>query len=109
MDIIVGLFIALIVGGILFVIALGIRGWIKNSNSPIVAIPAQIVAKRSETSGGGNDTSVSTSYYVTFEMEDGERREWSVRSRLFGLLVEGDRGTLTYQGTWFKDFVRTVS
>ena len=103
------LFFVLIAGAILYAIVQAITQAIKNTNSPILTVPAQIVAKRSEMSGGQNDTSVRTSYYVTFEMQGGERREWDVASQKYGLLVEGDRGTLTYQETWFKDFTRSAA
>ena len=103
------IFFCVIMGLILYAVIGAVTEAVQNKNSPLLSVPARIIAKRSETSGGGNDTHVSTSYYVTFEMQSGERREWRVESRKYGLLVEGDRGILTYQGTWFKDFARSMS
>ncbi|MBW4083991.1 DUF2500 domain-containing protein [Paenibacillus sp. S150] len=45
-------------------------------------------------------------FYVTFEFQDGSRAELMVPDREFGLIVEGDKGRLSYQGTRFKGFVR---
>jgi hypothetical protein len=59
-------------------------------------------------SGGSGDSSASTSYYATFEFEDRNRLELGVGREQFGYIVEGDQGTLTYQGTRFKDFSRPL-
>jgi uncharacterized protein DUF2500 len=84
--------------------------WADNNSKPILAVPARVVTKRTETSGsiatnaGG---SVSTCFYVTFELDDGERSEFSVDGRDYGMLVEGDEGTLTHQGTRYHGFERS--
>ena len=54
--------------------------------------------------GGG--TSSATFYYVTFEDEQGVRRELSVNGHEYGLLAEGDIGLLSYRGDWYKGFAR---
>ena len=48
-----------------------------------------------------------TYYYVTFEVDSGDRMELGVEDAEYGLLVEGDRGRLTFQGTRFLGFERT--
>ena len=48
----------------------------------------------------------STSYYVTFELENGGRMELSVKGSEYGMLVEGDTGALSYQGTRYLGFER---
>lgn len=103
--IIPGIIILLIVGSILY----GIRIWMTNNASPIVTHPAKIIGKRTRTSGGGNDSMVSTSYYLTFELSNGERLEFHVRGEEYGLLIEGDTGMLTFQGTRYKGFNRQNS
>ena len=45
-------------------------------------------------------------FYVTFEVESGDRMELSVVGSEFGLLVEGDKGRLTFQGTRYLGFER---
>ena len=98
-----------IVGAIIFFIIKGIGQWMYNNGQPVQSVEAAVVTKRTSTSGGGNDTNVSTWYHATFEMPDGERREFSVSGTEYGLLVEGDRGTLSVQGTRYKGFARTHS
>ena len=78
-----------------------------NDLSPIVSVPALVVAKRSNVSGGG-ETMTSTTYYATFELEDGERMEFNVRGAEYGLLTEGDHGTLTYQRKRYHGFTRGI-
>lgn len=95
----------LVFGIIAVVIFRGLAERARNNASPVESVPAKVVAKRTETSGmsGG---SVWTRYHVTFEREDGVRREYEVEGEDFGVLVEGDRGTLTHQGTRYKGFER---
>ncbi len=45
-------------------------------------------------------------YFVTFELDDGERREFRLAGAHFGELVAGDRGLLTYQGSRLVSFTR---
>ncbi len=83
---------------------------ISNNAQPVQAVPAAVVAKRINTWGSSSANtggSVNTSYYVTFEMADGERQELGMGGRDYGLLVEGDRGTLSFQGTRYKGFDRS--
>jgi hypothetical protein len=47
-----------------------------------------------------------TAYFATFELESGERLEFVLSGRAYGLLAEGDSGTLTYQGTRYHGFER---
>ncbi|WKL05192.1 DUF2500 domain-containing protein [Paenibacillus amylolyticus] len=54
------------------------------------------------------DSSATTRYYVTFEFDNGERTELIVGGNHYGMMVENDRGMLTYQGTRFKHFERDV-
>lgn len=69
--------------------------------------PARLVAKRTHVSNGMGSLPTSTEHFVTFEAE-GERREYAVSARDYGLLAEGDTGTLATKGTWFWGFERHV-
>ena len=51
-------------------------------------------------------THTSTRYYVTFQVESGDRMELSVSGPEYGMLAEGDRGELTFQGTRYLSFER---
>jgi len=104
----------LIVIGMFIVIAVkGISQWNKNNHSPRLTVPATVVSKRTNVShhhnhhgNGMHHSSTSTSYYVTFEVESGDRMELHMTGQEFGLLVEGDRGNLTFQGTRYLGFER---
>ena len=89
----------------------GIAEWNRNNHSPVLTVDTRVVAKRTSVShhhhGGNVDHySTSTTYYVTFEFESGDRLELRVPHDEFGYLVEGDMGRLTFQGTRFKGFER---
>lgn len=104
----------LIIIGTFFAIAVnGIGQWNKNNNSPKLTVPATVVAKRANVShhshGGVNDHhhhSTSTSYYVTFQVDSGDRMELHMAGHEYGLLIEGDHGNLTFQGTRYLGFER---
>ena len=54
----------------------------------------------------GFHSTTSTSYYATFQVESGDRMELSMTGTEYGLLAEGDRGKLTFQGTRYLGFER---
>lgn len=60
-----------------------------------------------QTGAHGYHTTSSTSYYVTFQVESGDRMEFSVSGAEYGMLIEGDRGRLSFQGTRYLGFERT--
>lgn len=100
------LFFIIILGFIIFTAIKGIGEWGKNNNSPKLSVPAQVVSKRSRTSGGAGDSSASTSYFVTFEFESGDRMELRVSGREYGMLADDDLGLLSFQGTRYLSFER---
>ena len=105
----------LVFGIILFALITGIRQWNKNNHSPRLTVPATVVSKRTNVShhhhnhgtGHAGHMSTSTSYYVTFQVASGDRMELHMAGHEYGLLVEGDRGNLTFQGTRYLGFQRT--
>lgn len=92
----------------LFIIVIfkNVGEWKKNNDSPRLTVAATAVAKRQRVSGGGANTMASTTYYVTFEVESGDRMELRLSGREYGMLSEGDIGKLTFQGTRFLSFER---
>ena len=48
-----------------------------------------------------------STYYVTFQVESGDRMELRVSGPEYGMLIEGDHGTLTFQGTRYLGFERS--
>lgn len=104
---------------IIFLIVFGfivfsiIKSYVKNSQAPVITVEAKVIGKRTNVShhthhdaNNNLSHSTSTTYYITFQTEHGERLELPLSGRMYGLLIEGDIGDLTYQGEWFKDFKR---
>ena len=72
---------------ILFLIVKNISTWNKNNHSPRLTVPATVVTKRTQvtqqqhanagdpTGAHGFSTTTSTSYYVTLQVESGDRME----------------------------------
>lgn len=98
-----------VIGLFAFVIIRSIVTWTKNNNSPKISANAHIVTKRTSIHGGTHNTSASSSYYATFEFETGDRLELHIPSSEFGLLAEGDKGILLFQGTRYLSFQRTYN
>lgn len=48
----------------------------------------------------------SNIYYTTFEVQSGDRMEFKVSGKEYGMLVEGDKGNLIFQGTRYHGFDR---
>ena len=46
----------------------------------------------------------NASYYTTFQKQSGERIEFRLSGKEYGMLVEGDRGILRFQGTRYLGF-----
>ena len=104
----------LILGLIVVQVARGIAQWNKNNHSPRLTVEATVAAKRTDvgihhhasgphTAGG---RTYSMTYYVTFQVESGDRLELTMPGSEYGLLIEGDRGKLTFQGTRYLGFQR---
>jgi hypothetical protein len=99
-----GFVFTIVAGGFLYVIVRGLRIWTANNASEVVKKAVTVMDKRTEVWGGSGDSSANTNYYVTFEMDDQSRIELQVRPDKYGLMVVGDQGELTHQGTRFKEF-----
>ena len=83
------------------------KQWNKNNKSPKLTVEATVVGRRGYRSGGRHNDMAHTSYYITFQVESGDRMEFHVCGQEYGLLVEGDRGKVTFQGTHCLGFART--
>lgn len=87
----------LVIGMFIYVIVSGIGSWHKNNNSPRLSVPVKIVTKRADTMYTHQEDMMSTShttYYVTFEVESGDRIELVVPSREYGFMVEETKENL---------------
>ncbi len=111
------LFILLFVTVIVIVVIFIVRGtmqYSKNNKFPVLAVDAVAVTKRTSTSSFANGADaagamtyhMSTEYYITFEFETGSRQEFTVSGNVYGMIAEGDKGRLTFQGMRFLEFER---
>ena len=78
-------------------------------HTDLLTVPAAVVAKRTEVSRHHTDNTMMhtfTTYYVTFQVESGDRMELTVSGSDYGMLVEGDIGKLSFQGTRYLGFQR---
>lgn len=100
----------LVVGGIILTVVRGIGTWSKNNASPRLTVSAQVVTKRTQVSHHHHQDSMShtsTAYYATFQVESGDRMELPLSGSEYGMLAEGDQGSLTFQGTRYLGFERS--
>lgn len=100
---------------IIFIMAKGISTWNHNNARPKLTVLAKIVSKRVNISThihNENDnfshTGTSSTYFITFEVESGDRLEFNINGNEYGLLVEQDKGNLTFQGTRYLGFERII-
>ena len=117
-EIIFTVFFCLAAVVVLFGIVRTVIGWHKNNRSPRLTVEAAVAAKRTDvthtqnanagdiTGAHGFTATTHTTFYVTFEVESGDRMEFAVRGEDFGQLAEGDRGRLSFQGTRYLGFAR---
>lgn len=106
------------IGIFLVIVVKGISTWNANNNSPRLTVVAEVVSKRIDvthhrhanagdvTGAHGYHTTSSTCYYVTFQVDSGDRMELSVSDSEYGMLVDGDMGKLSFQGTRYLSFER---
>ena len=81
----------------------------KNDASPRLDVAATVRSRRTHhyhDQNGFNNVHYNTTYFVTFEFPSGDRTEFSVSGQEYGMLCEGDRGTLHFQGTRYLGFTR---
>ena len=106
----------LALGMVIFGIIRGIGQWKYNNSQPVLDVTARVTGKRTNTTrswhSGAGETGMqhshsSTTYYATFEVESGDRLEFTVNGREYGLLADNDTGILKFQGTRFLGFTRS--
>ena len=104
----------LVIGVFIVAFVRGISQWNNNNHSPRLTVETTVVAKRADVShhhhAGGPDhmghMHSSTNYYVTFQVASGDRMELHMSGQQYGMLIEGDHGDLSFQGTRYLGFVR---
>ncbi|OKP95139.1 DUF2500 domain-containing protein [Paenibacillus sp. P46E] len=107
---VIPIFLAVVIGIVAVSAGRGLLAWSRNNRSPLLTTPARIVSKRSELrqqlQEDSNNSRTNTTYYLTYELENGVRMEFKVDGNEYGMSAEGDRGILTYQGTRYQGFQR---
>ncbi len=110
-------FLAAVAAGALIVAAWGFVAprW-RDRGRPVLSVRARVVGKRPDVSSrphyqenGPVQMQTDTAYYVTFQMENGDRLEFRVDGTRYGMLAEADEGTLTFRGSTFLHFERERS
>lgn len=115
-EVIFGLIFLLVISTFVVTAIRGVSEWHNNNQSPRLTVEAAVVTKRIEVSrhqhanagdasgAHGFHTVTSTSYYITFQVASGDRMEFHVSGSEYGMLVEGDSGQLSFQGTRYLGF-----
>ena len=118
-DIMFTVVFVMVIGIFAVTIVRGIDTWNKNNHFPRLTVTAMVTSKRTDvshhnhpaagdsTGAHGYTTTSSTSSYVTFQVESGDRMEFSVPGSEYGMLAEGDMGRLSFQGTRYLTFERS--
>lgn len=102
----------LVFGIILVNLFRGLKEWNSNNHSPRLTVEAEIVSKRTniyrKSRSNHHGSRTSTTYFATFQFESGDRLELQMQGHEYGLLIEGDKGRLTFQGTRYLGFERLI-
>lgn len=98
----------LIIGIVLLSMGKEIWRWGKNNAEPLLTVSSRITGRRMQVqqSHAEPGSSARTLYYVTFEVESGDRMEFKVSGEEYGLCSEGDEGRLSFKGTRYVGFER---
>lgn len=104
-------FFVVVLGIVLLSAGKGILQWNRNNQQPMLTVDSRLVSKRSEMKHTYHQEDVASSrsrtfYYMTFEVESGDRLEFAVSGSEFGVCAEGDEGRLSFQGTRYLKFER---
>ena len=90
------------------VVIKNIAQWFKNENSPRLTVPAKIVDMQRKTHHhhANGHQHHSHTYHETIEVDSGDRMELKVSRSEYGMLVVGDSGRVSFQGTRYLGFER---
>ncbi len=103
---------ALILGMIVYSLVGSAKREHKNNQSPRLDVEATVMGKRTQVGRNVHQTNdmvhhnTYSKYFVTFQFASGDRMELPVSGTEYGMLIEGDHGTLHVQGTRYLGFDR---
>ncbi len=104
---------------IILMVVKAVRNKKKNDQSPRLTVSALIVSKRIQVTSNstanfgdlsgahGYSHHTHTIYYVTFQVESGDRMELPMTGSEYAMIAEGDKGKLSFQGTRYLGFERS--
>ena len=116
MDLVFPVMCIAVIAIVIFSFAKGMQEWNDNNKAPLLIVAAKVVGKRQNTvqhnhpnagdmSGAhGYTVIMDTTYYVCFEIENGDTREFIVDWSKYNILSEGTEGNLSFKGTKFISF-----
>jgi len=93
------------------VVGIGLAGYglyrlIKLKSARLDRLPALVVDKRTSVSGGGENSTVSTYYYITLAVGEGKRRELQAKGKLYGKITKDDAGVAYIRDNFLLDYKR---
>lgn len=110
--ILIGLFFAVVIGGITYQQIQKMRVSARNNTLPILTTSATLVSKRKDIIAQPpginpkNQIAPSTTFFASFRLPDSQTVEVQVNDVQFATLTEGEVGQITYQGTRFLGFTK---
>lgn len=102
-------FFAVVLGIVVLSIVREALSWNRNRQQPVLTVNSKIAARRTHLKQVHHEPEAPhtiTVYYVTFEVESGDRLEFQLSGEDYGMCAEGDEGELTFRGTKFYSFER---
>lgn len=104
------IFFFVILGIIVISVAGSLKKHFMNYRRPVQSVQTTVVSKRTEVllrhMPDSAENRSESKYYITFEVESGDRLEFPVEGKDYGQYAEGDEGLLTFQGKRFRGFER---
>lgn len=97
--------LAIVVVGVVAMLK-GVMSGATRINAPLRRMPALVVGERTKITGGGDNSSAKTSYYITLEFKSGDRAEFSTSDEVIGAVTEGDLGVAYTKADYLVDFRR---
>lgn len=84
------LMFVVVIGTFVFIFARSISEWNHNNQSPKLRVNATVVTKREDIRHMDSDDTISssTSYFITFQVESGDRIEFHVSGQQYGMLAQ---------------------
>lgn len=102
----IAIFPLIFVGAGVVMIVKGVTSAAQFSSAPMRRQLVAVIDERSRVSGGGKNSSASTTYFATVQDRDGERGEYRVHARLAGQIAPGDLGVAYFKSKYMLDFKR---